>query len=84
MTIKFYDVALEKEREVTQEDWDILWSRVSRFSPQAHYAVRKLHMHIAFGVLLLIAVAVGWELNTLHHPVQLEFCAESNGATPAQ
>jgi hypothetical protein len=86
--IMFYDVAVEKVRNATQADWDLLWERAQRFQPKTHYAVRKLHMHSAFVVLLLIAVAVGWELNSLHHPVQLEFCAEgapSNGTpSPSQ
>jgi hypothetical protein len=52
------------------------------YSPDLHYAVRKLHMRIALGVLLIAAVAVGWELNNLHHPVQLEFCAEGPATSP--
>jgi hypothetical protein len=58
------------------------------YAPETHYSFRKRHTHGAFLLLLLVAVAVGWELNNLHHPVQLEFCAEgapSNGtSSPSQ
>lgn len=58
------------------------------YAPETHYSFRKRHTHGAFLLLLLVAVAVGWELNNLHHPVQLEFCAEgapSNGTpSPSQ
>jgi hypothetical protein len=86
--IEFYDVSIEEKREATQADWDLLWDRAQRFQPRTHYAFRKHHTQGFFIVLLLIAVAVGWELNNLHHPVQLEFCAEgapSNGTpSPSQ
>ena len=28
--IEFYDMQVEAMREVTQDDWDLLWSRVER------------------------------------------------------
>jgi hypothetical protein len=49
-----------------------------------HYTIRKIHVHAFFVVLLLGAVAVGWELNNLHHPVQMSFCAERKPADGPQ
>lgn len=72
--IRFYDVSLEKMRDATQKDFDVLWNRAAKFS--SHYPIKKIHMHVALGLLLLIAIGVGWELNNLHHPVQLNFCAD--------
>ena len=79
------EVPIQKQTipEQAQKGDDIEDEKASGFDSDIHYAIRKMHMKIAIGLLLLIAVGVGWELNNLHHPVQLSFCADGPQGVPA-
>lgn len=66
--------ALEKVQPSQQPPEKI--PMLDQFDKTKHYAVRKLHARLLMAFLLITAMGVGWELNNLHHPVQLEFCAD--------
>lgn len=45
------------------------------YDHRKHYAVHRRGMNLSVIFLLIVALATGYYVNELHHPVTLDFCA---------